>query len=208
MKLTYFSKPPKYVYVAFSGGIDSSVLLHNLVKRGICTTILHVHHNTDWCDVELAFAKKEAKRIGLDLVEKRIPRFDKSVSLESFWSKHRNAVFQDMDKPVLTGHILDDAIEWYLMSTCQGTVKLLDYRNKNVLRPMLAIRKQTIYEYAKFHHIDYLIDPTNSDVDFNLRNNVRLNLLPQVETIFPGISTTVLRLIRAKEARILLENKL
>ena len=202
MKLTFFAKPPQDVYLAFSGGVDSSVLLHNLVKRGICTTILHVHHNTDWCDVELAFAKKEAKRIGLGLVEKRIPRFDKSVSLESFWSKHRNAIFQDMDKPVLTGHILDDAIEWYLMSTCQGTVKLLNYQNRNVLRPLLGTRKSQIYKYAEYFDIKYLTDPTNEDQEFNLRNKVRHSLIPQTEAIFPGIATTVLRLIKDKESKL------
>lgn len=202
MKLTYFSKPPKDVYVAFSGGVDSSVLLHNLVKRGICTTILHVHHNTVWCDVELEFAKKEAKRIGLNLVEKRVPRFDKSVSLETFWSKHRNDIFQSMDKPVLTGHILDDAIEWYMMSTLTGTAKLLNYQNRNVLRPLLGIRKSQIYKYAEYFGIEYLNDPTNEDQEFNLRNKVRHSLIPQTEAIFPGIATTVLRLIKDKESKL------
>lgn len=208
MKLTYFSKPPKDVYLAFSGGIDSCVLLHNLLKRRIKVTLIHVDHNTEWCHKERDFSTKLADQFGIKIKYFRIPEFDNSTSKECFWSNHRNTIFQSMDKPVLTGHNLDDAIEWYLMSTFQGTVKLLNYRNRNVIRPMLGIRKDKIYEYAKYFHLDYLIDPTNSEVDFNLRNSVRINLLPEVETIFPGIGKTVLRLIKAKEKRLSVENKL
>lgn len=207
MKLTYFSKPPQDVYLAFSGGIDSVALLHNLIKRKFKVTLLHVHHNTKWCDEERNFAIDTAKECGIELVTFTIPKYDKSTSLESFWSKHRNDIFLSMDKPVLTGHNLDDAIEWYIMSTFQGTVKLLNYQNRNILRPMLGIRKADIVKYVKFFKLEYLEDPTNDNLEFNLRNKVRHALLPNVEMIFPGIAKTVLRLIREKETRILKENK-
>lgn len=207
MKLTYFSKPPQDVYLAFSGGIDSVALLHNLIKRKFKVTLLHVHHNTKWCDEERNFAIDTAKECGIDLVTFTIPKYDKSTSLESFWSKHRNDIFLSMDKPVLTGHNLDDAIEWYMMSTFQGTVKLLNYQNRNILRPMLGIRKADIVKYVDFFKLKYLEDPTNEDLNFNLRNKVRHALLPNVEMIFPGIAKTVLRLIREKETRNLKENK-
>jgi tRNA(Ile)-lysidine synthase len=201
MKLTYFSKPPDDVYVAFSGGVDSVVLLHNLIKRKFKVTLLHVDHNTDWCKEEQEFAKIISKRNNIGLVSYTIPEFDKSTSLESFWSKHRNDIFLSMDKPVLTGHNLDDAIEWYIMSTFTGTPKLLNFQNRNIFRPMLSIRKQTIVDYAKHFNLEHLEDPTNSDCDFNLRNKVRMKFLPITEEIFPGISKTVLRLIREKEKR-------
>lgn len=208
MKLTYFTKTPKDVYLAFSGGIDSVVLLHNLIKRKIKVTLVHVHHNTSWCDVEKEFAIKVAKDYGIDLIKFNIPKFDNSTSLESFWSKHRNAIFLTMDKPVLTGHNLDDAIEWYLMSTFQGTVKLLNYQNRNILRPMLGIRKEVICKYAKYFNVEYLTDPTNSNQDFNLRNKVRHSLVPQIEAIFPGIGKTVLRLIKDKEFKLQITNRI
>ncbi len=207
MKLTYFSKTPKDVYLAFSGGIDSVVLLHNLIKRKINVTLVHVHHNTQWCDTELKFAMEIAAFYKVDIKVFKIPKYDKSTSLESFWSIHRNNIFLTLDKPVLTGHNLDDAIEWYLMSTLQGTVKLLNYQNRNILRPMLGIRKNDIIKYAKHFNLKYLTDPTNNDTAFNLRNKVLHTLVPNVESIFPGIAKTVLRLIREKENRILKENK-
>lgn len=207
MKLTYFSKSPQDVYLAFSGGIDSVVLLHNLIKRRIKVTLIHVHHNTAWCDKERDFTFEMAAHYKVDVKVFSIPKYDRSTSLESFWSKHRNNIFLSMDKPVLTGHNLDDAIEWYVMSTFQGTVKLLNYQNRNILRPMLGIRKADIVKYAEFFKLKYLQDPTNENLEFNLRNKVRHALLPNVEMIFPGIAKTVLRLIREKETRIVKENK-
>lgn len=207
MKLTYFSKTPNDVYLAFSGGIDSVVLLHNLLKRKIKVTLVHVHHNTPWCDKEQTFALETAAKNKIEIKLFKIPKYDKSTSLECFWSKHRNDFFLSLDKPVLTGHNLDDAIEWYLMSTLQGTVKLLNYQNRNILRPMLGIRKTDIVKYVEHFKLDYLTDPTNNSLEFNLRNKVRHALIPNVEMIFPGIAKTVLRLIREKETRILKENK-
>lgn len=206
-KINYFLKPPKDAIVAFSGGVDSMVLLHSYVKRRNKATILHVDHNTEWCKEELAFAKYIAKKLEIPLIKRKIPEFDKSTSLEHFWSKHRNAVFHSLDSPVLTGHNLDDAVEWYIMSTFQGTVKLLNYSNQNIFRPLLGTKKDFIYDYAEYHKLPYLTDPTNQDDRFNLRNNVRANLIPNVEQIFPGIYTTVRRLIREKEDRLKVTNR-
>lgn len=207
MKLTYFSKLPEDVYLAYSGGIDSAVLLHNLLKRKFKVTLVHVDHGTEWCEKERAFALEVARKNKIDIKIFEIPEYDKSTSLESFWSIHRNNIFLSLDKPVLTGHNLDDAVEWYLMSTFQGTAKLLNYQNRNILRPMLGIRKNEIIKYAEYFKVKFLTDPTNDDTSFNLRNKVRHALLPNVEMVFPGIAKTVFRLIREKENRVLKENK-
>ncbi len=206
LKLYFFSKVPKDVYVAYSGGVDSSVLVHNLIKRKHNVCLLFVHHNTPWCDVELGFTKKTAEKYNIPYKVDRIPLFDKSTSKESFWSKHRNAIFQKMDKPVLVGHNLDDALEWYLMSTFQGTTKLLNYQNRNVIRPLLTTEKDKIFEYAKLFNVEFIKDPTNDDAKFNMRNNVRLNLLPATHKCFPGLRTTVRRLIMEKERKNIKEN--
>lgn len=206
-KIHYFRKPPTESIIAFSGGVDSMVLLHSYIKRGNTAALLHVDHNTDWCKQELEFAQYTSNKYGLVLIKKRIPEFDGSTSLEHFWSKHRNAVYHALRKPILTGHNLDDAVEWYIMSTMQGTAKLLNYSNQNVFRPMITTKKEHIYLYADHYKIPYLTDPTNLDDRFNLRNNVRANLIPQIELVFPGIYTTVRRLITEKEAKLDTSNR-
>lgn len=201
MKIAYLQKPPKDIYLAFSGGVDSAVLLHNLIRRKFNVMLLTVDHNTEFSDVEVAFSREMAETYSIPCNIFNIPNYDRSTSLEAFWSNHRNNIFQQMDKPVVTGHHLDDAVEWYLMSTFQGTPKLLNLRIKNVIRPLLGTSKEDIEEYARTFNLSFLTDPTNSDTKFNLRNKVRLDLIDNVRKHFPGISKTVKRLIIEKEKR-------
>jgi tRNA(Ile)-lysidine synthase len=197
MKLIFPKALVTNCYLAFSGGIDSVVLLHLLLRKRVNVTLLTVDHNTDFSKAELAFCKETADQLGLAYKTFKLSEFDNSTSLESFWSRKRNTIFQSMDKPVLTGHHLSDATEWYLMTSCQGRSRVMAYQNGNVQRPLLTTSKKTIIEYANFYRLKYLTDPTNADNDFNLRNKVRNNLMSNVLTVFPGLETTVRKLILA-----------
>lgn len=197
-KIHFLMKPPKDVYLAFSGGVDSVVLLHNLRRRGYKVTLLFVHHLNVFAEQELEFCITVASNFDIDYKAFTISPFDKSTSLEAFWSNERNKIFQSMDKPVLVGHHLDDAVESHLMAACQGTNRSLDPVNRNVYRPMIINTKKTIIEYANKYQLTYLTDPTNLDPSFNLRNKVRLQLVGNVKACFPGIYTTVKRLIVQK----------
>ncbi len=197
-KIHFLSKPDKDVYLAFSGGVDSAVLLHALMRRKYNVTLLTIDHGNEFAKQEVEFCRKTAKELGLEYKIFTIPDFDKSTSLEAFWSNHRNDIFQNMDKMVTVGHHLNDALEWYLMSTFQGTPKLLEHINRNVHRPMITNTKQVIIEYANKYNLTYLTDPTNADITYNLRNKVRSELIGSVKNCFPGIATTVKRLIVKK----------
>jgi tRNA(Ile)-lysidine synthase len=185
--------------LAFSGGVDSTVLLNILLEKKIDVTLLTVDHGTDYSFTEVEFAFETSVRHGLEIVFKDIPKFDKSTSLESFWSRKRNLIFQSMDKPVLTGHHLNDAVEWYFMTFCQGNARVIHYQNENVLRPLIITPKEKIIKYAEERKIEHLTDPTNSDSDFNLRNKIRNNVLPVVKTAFPGLETTVRKILLNSE---------
>lgn len=200
MKINVFRTLPRQCYLAFSGGIDSVVLLDILIRKRISVTLLTVDHNTEFSKTEIKFCKEIAAQFGLDCITFKLPEFDNSTSLESFWSRKRNAIFQSMDKPVLTGHHLSDATEWYLMTSCQGKSRVMAYENNNVIRPLLTTPKKKIIEYANFYRLKYLTDPTNADNSFNLRNKVRNSLMSNVLTVFPGLENTVRKLI-------LLDNK-
>ena len=55
MKINLFRTPPACCYLAFSGGIDSVVLLDILLRKRINVTLLTVDHNTEFSKVELHF---------------------------------------------------------------------------------------------------------------------------------------------------------
>lgn len=195
MKINVIKTLPSECYLAFSGGIDSVVLLDILLRKRIKVTLITIDHNTGFSQVEIKFCKELALKFGLEWKTFKLPQFDKSTSLEAFWSRKRNDIFQSMDKIVLTGHHLSDATEWYLMTSCQGKGRLMAYQNNNVARPMIVTPKRTIIEYANFHRLKYLTDPSNADTSFNLRNKVRNILMPNVLGVFPGLETSVRKMI-------------
>lgn len=205
VKICFITTPPKDVYLAYSGGVDSSVLLYTLMRRKYNVTLLVVDHNTEFSKLEIHQAREAARKYEIPVVIKSMPVFDHSTSLERFWSTHRNNRFQSMDKPVCVAHHLDDAVETYVMSSMQGLGKTLSVINNNVIRPMLTMRKADIVAFAKARNISYIEDPTNSDVEFNLRNKIRHQLIPEIQKVFPGIASVVKRLVVQKYTRDVLQ---
>ena len=189
-----------HYYVAFSGGVDSVVLVHVLLQKGYKLTLVNIDHLDDWSKKESVFTIETAERYGLDYLIRSITRVPEyGESKEAIWSRGRDYIFQHLDSPVVVGHHLDDAVEGYVMNTLgQGKAYILDYKNKNIIRPLILVKKKKIVEYARKHDLAYLSDPTNQDNNFNLRNKVRNSLLPEIMKVFPGVQTTVKKLLITK----------
>jgi tRNA(Ile)-lysidine synthase len=201
MKLNTFKSLPKNVGVAFSGGIDSAVLLHLARSLNKKVTLLTFDHRTETSAAEVLFAKQTAEKYNLEYI---IGRSDSEMevgdSKERFWSEQRYSWFHSLDMPVLTGHHLNDVGEWYLMTAASGHGGyLMNYANRNVIRPLLIIPKASVVAYARENNVDYLIDPTNTDVNFNKRNKVRAELLPCALSIYPGLLNALKRRVIEKE---------
>lgn len=189
-----------HYYVGFSGGVDSVVLVHVLLQKGYKLTLVNIDHLDDWSKKESVFTIETAERYGLDYLIRSITRVpEHGESKEAIWSRERDYIFQYLDSPVLVGHHLDDAVEGYVMNTLgQGKAYILDYKNKNIIRPLILVKKKKIVEYARKHDLVYLSDPTNQDNNFNLRNKVRNSLLPEIMKVFPGVQTTIKKLLITK----------
>lgn len=192
---------PDKVIIAYSGGIDSSVLLHLALKNKNREVILAVFdHKTETSVQEVEFARQIADKHNLQLLvgyytNEMLP----GDSKERFWSQSRNDWFNTLQYPVATGHNLDDALEWYLMTVMTGNGGYyMDYSNKNIIRPILTSSKQEIIRYAQENQVEHICDPTNDDLDFNKRNKVRHLLVPEVLKINPGIYSTIKRNIIRK----------
>lgn len=192
-----------HYYAAFSGGVDSVVLVHVLLQKGYKLTLVNIDHLDDWSKKESVFTIETAERYGLDYLIRSITRVpEHGESKEAIWSRERDYIFQHLDSPVVIGHNLDDAVEWYVMTSLgQGKAYIIDYKNRNILRPFILVKKKEIKAYAKKHKLKYLSDPTNADPEFNLRNKVRLSLLPEIMKVFPGVQTTVKKLLLKKLSR-------
>ena len=191
-KIIFLFKAPEKCYLAFSGGIDSVVLLHLLLRKGVDVTLVTIDHLTEFSQQEIELCKETARNNKIPYIVRSIKRHQSTSSLESYWSRERNTIFQSLaDKPVLTAHHLDDSVEWYIMTSMQGCGRVISCYNKNVQRPLLNTTKEQIIEYANIHKLKYLTDPTNGDSNFGLRNKVRTELVPHIKLCFPGINKVV-----------------
>jgi tRNA(Ile)-lysidine synthetase-like protein len=202
MKINTLKTLPKTLGIAFSGGADSSVMLDVAIKLNREVAILTFDHKNTTSEYEIDFAQRTAKKYDVKLIigEPYIV-FESGDSKERFWSECRNAWFKSFDMPVATGHNLNDATEWYLMTALTGNGgHYMEYSNENIIRPLLTTSRSLIEQYVVENNIAHITDITNGDVNFAKRNKVRHELIPYVLGINPGILKTVKKNIIRKQS--------
>ena len=69
-----------------------------------------------------------------------------------------------------TAHHLDDKIETVVMNILRGCglrgFAGIEYKNGNIIRPLLDIRKSEILDFLNENGIEFCTDETNTDVSF------------------------------------------
>lgn len=69
-KIIFAHPLPQSFYLAFSGGPDSSALLHLTLARQRTVTLVHsAYLETEWGVTEREYAEKVAKELGLKLIK-------------------------------------------------------------------------------------------------------------------------------------------
>lgn len=117
---------------------------------------------------------------------------------EHQWHEQRYKFFHSLNGVVATGHHLNDALEWYIITCLRGGGHFMEYRNQNVIRPFLITKKAKLEEYASKYDVPFISDPSNTDGSFALRNDIRKNLIPEIHRINPGLATVVRNKIVSK----------
>lgn len=190
-------KLPKGRYVlAVSGGVDSMVLLHLLVKQAksggfklsagdFQLIVAHFNHEIrpDSVEDEKLVAKIAKKYnlafevghggLGPNASEDRARRA-RYTFLETIRNKHQA-------DGIITAHHQDDLIETAFLNILRGTGRagLSSIRSPKIYRPLLNTSKKDILAYAKAHKLQWWEDPTNQDTKF-LRNYIRQNITPRL----------------------------
>ena len=120
-------------------------------------------------------------------------------SMEEHWRDERYKFFRSFREPVITGHNLDDVIEWFLYSSTHGEGKIIPYQNKNVLRPFISTPKSVLSDWCERKDVPFLTDPANTNRMY-MRSIVRHDILPHAKSVNPGIEKTFRKLVE-KEYR-------
>jgi len=199
------------VGVAFSGGLDSSVLLDvvaRIAKPGEARAI-HVCHNLRpeiELDTELALVRRACGERGVALSVVTVPRGaienyarEKKCGIEAAARRFRYRAFAQVAKThglsaILVAHHLDDQLETMLMRLVHGgslsalagmrqTRELSVNPKVLILRPFLNIPKHELALYAERIGFAWSEDSTN-DEEMYLRNRVRKNLMPVLDSQF------------------------
>lgn len=167
----------KYL-VAVSGGIDSVVLLDQLVKQATHELIVaHFDHGirSDSAD-DARFVEGLAAQYGLSFVARRealgAQASEQQARLRRYAFLHEQAAHYRAS--IVTAHHGDDVIETIAINLRRGTGwrGLAVLAGKKVVRPLLAMTKNDIWQYATDRRLEWVEDSTNASDDY-LRNQLR-----------------------------------
>lgn len=203
------------VAVALSGGGDSMALLNVLLEHakalGITVIALNVEHGIrgqssidDSAFVKDYCAQKNVKLLSYSVDSLKRAK-DKKLTVEQSARELRYECFYDAinsgkcDK-VATAHHLSDLTESVLLNLFRGTgikglIGIQENYHDKIVRPLLAVSKADIEEYLDQNNIPYVTDQTNLSDEYT-RNNLRLNIIPKIQKIFPDFEKSILRLTK------------
>lgn len=193
--------------LAFSGGLDSCVLLHLLAE---CHQSLpfrlqahHVHHGlSPHADAWQSFCQQVCDNLRIPLVVSKV-KIDPSSGL-GVEAAAREARYQALLTPnsgenpdlICLAHHQDDQAETLLLQLARGAgVKGLAgmaLANGRLLRPLLGVPRSVLASYAKQHQLAWIEDESNVDTKFD-RNFMRHRVLPALEEQYPAIKKTISR---------------
>ncbi|WP_226504959.1 tRNA lysidine(34) synthetase TilS [Pseudomonas sp. MWU16-30317] len=206
-QLTPYRNAPAW-HIAFSGGLDSTVLLHQLAELARLHALpplsaIHVHHGLqaaadDWP----AHCEAVCAQLGIPLQVIRV-EVQPGASLEQ---AARDARYQAFIECLQAGEVLltaqhrDDQAETLLFRLLRGAgVRgLAAMPRKRVLgagllvRPLIDVPRARLHGWATERQVPWVEDPSNAD-DRPSRNFLRLKIFPALVTRWPQASQNMAR---------------
>lgn len=204
------------IVVGYSGGMDSTVLLHAARRVagefGIHISALHVHHGLsihadDWADA----CDETCTGLGIELSILRVSVPEgMGEGREAAARRVRHAALQNYPADwILLAHHAEDQAETLLCNLLRGAgvsgaAAMPELRGR-VLRPFLGLSRGTLREYALLNGLYWSEDESNSDIRFT-RNYFRSEVMPVIAARFPSGSENLAAAARHfREAYSLLE---
>ncbi|HUS23877.1 MAG TPA: tRNA lysidine(34) synthetase TilS [Candidatus Binatia bacterium] len=203
-------RPPRLAagrkfWLGFSGGLDSTVLLHLLREAGVPLRALHVNHQLQsaapaW--VEHCRAVAAQCEVPLYVMEVDVaPRH--ASGPEAAARQARHGAFRSLMKPgdcLITAHHQEDQAETVLLRLLRGAGvnglaamrPLAPFPPGIVWRPLLAVPRRALEAHAQAHGLRWLEDPHNRDPRYS-RSFLRLEILPRLQERWPQASEGLAR---------------
>jgi tRNA(Ile)-lysidine synthase len=208
--------------VAFSGGLDSTVLLHGLHQLArefdsVSLRAVHIHHGLHAdADAWTAQCRSFSHDLDVPLDVRRVDvDLDAGEGMEAAARRVRYAAFESLlgdGELLLTAHHAQDQVETVLLRLLRGAgvqglgaiAERSRFGRGRLVRPLLSVGRPQLETYARDHALSWVEDPTNRDIDLD-RNYLRHEIIPALRRRWPGIDASIGRSARlAAEANELL----
>jgi tRNA(Ile)-lysidine synthase len=195
------------VLVGYSGGADSTCLLHLLHRLGYDVVAGHLHHGQRAeADKEMRLCEAFCEELGIPFAGGKadVPRMakDLKIGLEEAGRKLRyeflsQAAWRLGYDLIATAHTRDDHVETVLLNLTRGTGLVglagIPPVRGNIVRPLLPFAREETRAYCAEHGLWFHDDPANEDTAFS-RSRIRQAVLPELRQINPAIDESVLRM--------------
>ncbi len=197
------------VLVGFSGGLDSTALLHLLAadpaQRARGLRAIHVHHGLQpQADGWVVHCKElcQALDVPLHVVRVQVPD-DTGSGPEAAARSARHAAFAEAlarDEWLALAHHQDDQAETFLLRALRGSGvdglgamrPLRPFAAGMLWRPLLSVPRSELHDYARAHGLEWIEDPSNAE-DAADRNFLRLQVMPLVAKRWPHAAQALAR---------------
>ncbi len=200
------------VLVAYSGGLDSHVLLHAAVhgirdegKKSLNIRAIHINHNLQpesatWVEHCRRVCQQLAVELEIVTLQLAIPP---GSSTEAVARAARYQAFHEHLQPgevLLTAHHQDDQAETLLLNLLRGSgpeglaamPESRSFAASVLLRPLLGLNRAQLQAYAQQQQLQWLDDPSNASLQFD-RNYLRHAVMPRLTARWPTASRLLAR---------------
>jgi tRNA(Ile)-lysidine synthase len=199
--------PVQRLWVAYSGGVDSHVLLHRCLalheELPEIAGAIHVHHGLSQnADTWQQHCQMVCEQVDLVCHISRV-EVAEGEGLEDKARRVRYAAIKAYLQPgdaVLFAQHQDDQAETLLLQALRGggprglaaMPAVATLGDGYMIRPMLAVSRQQILDYANKHELRWIEDDSNRDIRFD-RNFIRQEIMPVLNQRWPAASRTLSR---------------
>ncbi len=194
-------------WVAYSGGLDSQVLLYALSNILPKTRLRAVHINHGWHTDAVQWTescRQTCAQLGVFCEVITVDAQPKQgESPEACARKARYAAMAKLiqtEDCLLTAHHRDDQAETLLLQLLRGAglpglasmPGVMSFGKGRLVRPLLKFTRLELQAYAEERQLTWIEDSSNTNLRFN-RNFVRHQVLPLLKQRWPELSKTLAR---------------
>ncbi len=198
-------QPDSKIIAAVSSGIDSVVLCHLLQKLKYNFAVAHCNFGLRAEDAEAdqLFAKKLAKQYD-------VPFYTENFNTQAFAEQEKLSIqmaartlryqwFEQIRQQegydyIATAHHSNDLTETILLHLTKGTgiagLHGIPPKNGHIIRPMLSVSKDDIYEFVTENRLIWREDSSNETTKYQ-RNKIRHEVIPVLKEINPNLEETM-----------------